>query len=71
MLQGKVMIIIPNMVVLLTHCVYQMTQNLATEQDLVQVIFMAQNTRKTFLLVVHTMKMSHALCVGLPIPLHL
>ena len=74
MQRGKVImtqIIIPGLEVQLTHFAYQVTQNLATEQYLVQVIFMAQNTRKTFLQVEQSMKMSHVLFVGPPIPSHL
>jgi hypothetical protein len=64
-------IILPGLVVQLTHFAYQVTQNLAIEQHLVKVIFMAQNTSRIFLQVEHPMKMCHALCVGPPIPLHL
>ena len=74
MQRGKVFmtqIILPGMVVQLIHFVYQVTQNLAIEQHLVKVIFMAQNTRTIFLQVEQLMKMCHALCVGPPIPSHL
>jgi hypothetical protein len=74
MLRGKLFIpqiFIPGMVVLLTHFAYLVTQNLVTEQHLVEVIFMAQNMSQIFLQVEQATKMSHVLCVGPPIPSHL